>query len=378
MANLGWDDWLATILIESRSGRYLHATDSSPTEPPPEEQFRVVGGRLQNSACDGDVYSPDKYDAKIRRQLLAAPAWKAYLVADEGLLEIDLNRHTVRRLLRASGPDLRHVSPARLFADTPRDKLPLDAQRIITLGYRFGRWNKNFCEQVACAGPGDAARAIGPASGPTCAVGSRGPGNAILSDSGRTSREAIPLDAIGFFHSSGDVELEWGNGEERDKLLWFDAGGKILRRETVVLPRSKSSFGSRNLILPALLIQSPVVYAAMAEGIDLAKRRRPAGREPWSDPVARRSRCGGNRQPRWVVVTVLCYRRQRAYGLRGTWCWTSAVFVFGIPGYLAYLAHRRWPARLPCPACGLPCPPRSAGRFRLPRELSPGPPPRGP
>ena len=138
-------------------------------------------------------------------------------------------------------------------------------------------------------------------------------------------------------------------------MLWFDAGGKIVRRETVILPWAKSSFGSRNLIMPALLIQSPVLCAALAGG--MLRQTDTDDRQDvnlWSNPV-------GTLITAWpaviaslagVVVTVLCYRRQRAYGLRGTWCWTLVVFVFGIPGYLAYLAHRRWPTRLPCPACG--------------------------
>jgi hypothetical protein len=28
------------------------------------------------------------------------------------------------------------------------------------------------------------------------------------------------------------------------------------------------------------------------------------------------------------------------------------VLLFGVPGYLGYLAHRAWPARLACPNCG--------------------------
>jgi predicted amidophosphoribosyltransferase len=28
------------------------------------------------------------------------------------------------------------------------------------------------------------------------------------------------------------------------------------------------------------------------------------------------------------------------------------VLVFGLPGYLGYRLHRRWPVRSPCPACG--------------------------
>jgi len=32
------------------------------------------------------------------------------------------------------------------------------------------------------------------------------------------------------------------------------------------------------------------------------------------------------------------------------------VLLLGVPGFLGYLAHRVWPARLPCPHCGRPVP----------------------
>jgi hypothetical protein len=51
-----------------------------------------------------------------------------------------------------------------------------------------------------------------------------------------------------------------------------------------------------------------------------------------------------------------CYRRQRQYAASGTWLWVAFVFLGGIPGLLAYLVHRAWPARLPCDACGAAAP----------------------
>ena len=52
----------------------------------------------------------------------------------------------------------------------------------------------------------------------------------------------------------------------------------------------------------------------------------------------------------------LCFRRQRKYGLRSTWLWTTFVLLFGLPAYVGYVAHRKWPARLPCPHCWRPVP----------------------
>jgi hypothetical protein len=32
--------------------------------------------------------------------------------------------------------------------------------------------------------------------------------------------------------------------------------------------------------------------------------------------------------------------------------WIAFVFLGGVPGFLAYLFHRRWTVRLACPQCG--------------------------
>ncbi len=53
-----------------------------------------------------------------------------------------------------------------------------------------------------------------------------------------------------------------------------------------------------------------------------------------------------------TVLAVLCFLRNRKYGLPWTAAWTVFVLLFGLPAYFGYLAHRAWPGRLPCPKCG--------------------------
>lgn len=48
----------------------------------------------------------------------------------------------------------------------------------------------------------------------------------------------------------------------------------------------------------------------------------------------------------------LCYCRHRRMALPGIWYWTGFVFLFGLPGYFAYLFHRRWPILENCQICG--------------------------
>jgi hypothetical protein len=53
-----------------------------------------------------------------------------------------------------------------------------------------------------------------------------------------------------------------------------------------------------------------------------------------------------------AVFAAIAYRRQRALADAGAWIWAVLVFVLGPPGFVGYLAHRRWPAKTPCEHCG--------------------------
>lgn len=52
-----------------------------------------------------------------------------------------------------------------------------------------------------------------------------------------------------------------------------------------------------------------------------------------------------------VFLSWRCLVRQRRSGDATVVPWMIFVFVTGLPGYLGYLAHKRWPVRLPCPSC---------------------------
>jgi hypothetical protein len=51
--------------------------------------------------------------------------------------------------------------------------------------------------------------------------------------------------------------------------------------------------------------------------------------------------------------------------------WTIFVLLFGLPAFFGYLAHRAWPARLPCPHCGQRVPRDRAACFACNREFPP-------
>ena len=54
-----------------------------------------------------------------------------------------------------------------------------------------------------------------------------------------------------------------------------------------------------------------------------------------------------------LLLAVAAWRRARAFGLPGREqaAWAVFVFLFGIPGYVGYRLHRRWPLRAECPNC---------------------------
>jgi len=67
----------------------------------------------------------------------------------------------------------------------------------------------------------------------------------------------------------------------------------------------------------------------------------------------------------WVILHIvgalfawLTYKRQTRYAVspQQRKLWTIFVFLFGIPGYVGYLTHRKWPVMEECPSCSKAAP----------------------
>lgn len=56
------------------------------------------------------------------------------------------------------------------------------------------------------------------------------------------------------------------------------------------------------------------------------------------------------------VTVWWCIKRQQRYAAEWTRTWVVFVALFGLPTFLGYLLHRRWPVRVECPACHQPAP----------------------
>jgi hypothetical protein len=59
-----------------------------------------------------------------------------------------------------------------------------------------------------------------------------------------------------------------------------------------------------------------------------------------------------------LALAVLAQRRSRAFAFsrRAQIAWTAFVFLLGLPAYVGFRLHRRWPIRLLCPHCQSPAP----------------------
>ncbi len=276
-------------------------------EPPPEERFAVDARRWPRGSGFPSVYGPDASAC-------------VYLVTNNGLVRIDLAKASVVTLW--NGSDL-------IAADTWRPSASNDPRRVDH------------------------------AAPPAILV--RTPERIVVLDENGKQLAAYPLpaelrDRYLRCHPLADSKLllcgpEWPAGG--NELYWIDTAGRLVRHERINPPERPSFPVARESIFMTITMPSAATLAGFI-ALDAS------GRADYSIVL------GKTLARRWpelamaavvgLVLAVLCFRRQRSYGLGGTWFWTPFVLLFGVPAYFGYLAHRSWAARLPCPSCQQPVP----------------------
>ena len=105
------------------------------------------------------------------------------------------------------------------------------------------------------------------------------------------------------------------------------------------------------LALMALALPAPAALIGVELGFDPAGlRRSPAAllRRTWP--------AWGSALALAIVLAALAWRRARAFGLPGREraAWAGFVLALGLPAFVGFLLHRRWPPREPCPHCRKP------------------------
>jgi hypothetical protein len=300
-------------------------------EPPADERFQVDGRRLLLSNITIIPYS---YDGSHRVTSL-------YLLADDGLYQIDLAGLAVKLLLE--GTNL--VSAGILYANASvtesaqaQGLLVRTPDRVLELDF-----------------------------------------NGKLLRSHLLPQALLNMDWLWYEPSVVNIMIqECPFGEE---LYWIDAEGNIVRQEHLDLNQTSArSIEMRTLEKVFVTIAAPSVgmVAAFCAIDAWGQNMRKSG----AYSVALRKTLGDT----WEILlstglisictACLCYRRQRKYALPWTIPWTIFVLVFGAPAYLGYLFHRSWPARMPCPSCGRLAPRDRSACFACGREF-PAPNPKG-
>jgi hypothetical protein len=140
-------------------------------------------------------------------------------------------------------------------------------------------------------------------------------------------------------------------------LYWFDRQGQISKRAEVVNSTQDPILQRPDLHCWVVAVTLPCPLAAVLEpafGPDF--RRQTDG-----TATAAFSQIWSAIGEHWPSLAVLCAisgvlaclaaRRQRVYGQRDVSSWAVFVLVFGLPGFVAYRVHRRWPVRAACPWC---------------------------
>lgn len=177
---------------------------------------------------------------------------------------------------------------------------------------------------------------------------------------------------------NGTALARKGLAGSRAELFWFDATGKIVKHIVVHLRNPSGLSYTEQALAASFLVPS----IGMVGSVLVCYPWGPAG----ADSLGYGAALSKAIQTCWpallltcivgVIFAVACYRRQRKYGLPWTPVWVGFVFLFGVPGFLGYLAHRRWPARLECPSCGKLAPRDRESCFSCHRNF-PEPSPKG-
>jgi hypothetical protein len=333
---------------------------------PPEERFAINGRRAgAYGRYEGVIRIEDSYPSGQEPRYYGygyaevppgvIPDWVVHLIAGNELLEIDLRARSVRVVLESEG--LISVDTVRrALAELPSEEDDSRRRLAIDLAVRLE-------DRVL----------IFDAQGEQHA-------SFRLPDELRGHDFALYelSDATAIIRVDGPI----GRPSRETHLTWIDQAGKVLRHEEVELQSSRHPLNSRAVQpwLTALAVPSPVAMAVEATVIWPLRHRREAEGGEYSAALARSlAEWWAPLLATCVVGAVLawvCGRRQRQHGVAWSAVWIAFVFLGGVPGFLAYLFHRRWPVRLACPQCGEEAPRDRESCFACDTEF-PEPEPKG-
>jgi hypothetical protein len=252
--------------------------------------------------------------------------WKSYLVSQGHLWEIDLQQRAVRELF--ANADLvsaavieRAVSETAALHEAP-------AQNIVARAV-------------------DKLWIIDPRSGATRQF-------ALTSELRDTAFEVYEVSGGLLLHTGGRYSYQ---ATLSPRYVWLDSEGKVTR-DSGPLGNKPDSDSTTPLV--ALAEGFSIVPIPIALGVGVAVINPLLQVDGGRAPNYLSALAGSLWQWKWPILSVAvlaaiigcwCYRRQRRYGQPAPMAWFIFVFLFGLPGLLAYLVHRSWPVRETCLAC---------------------------
>ncbi|MGA2796739.1 MAG: hypothetical protein ABSE63_04095 [Thermoguttaceae bacterium] len=293
--------------------------------PPIEEWFPMDGHKIQADAAFATSNSLNLSEWPFGEEA-EMPFWKIMMISGDQVLEVDLRTGDVRSIIKR--PDLTSVHMLlSVYNDDPLGRDRLEQHIIVRTSGRLIVMDSAGKQIASYAIPKDVQQA-------TLNFYELDKEKALISD-----RRPLP-------------DFKYG-----EQLTWINTDDKILDRKEVELigpgrqPMTKSDDWTVALIIPA-----PIAMGVVAVAVGPMRYIEILEQTKYSDALSYSLK---NVWQPLVVVCIIaavlawfCYRRQRRMALPWTWVWVGFVFIFGVPGFLAYRFHRRWPVLDNCQVCG--------------------------
>jgi len=140
-----------------------------------------------------------------------------------------------------------------------------------------------------------------------------------------------------------------------DVLIWIAADGSVVRHETAKLLQRGT--GPMEAGFLAAVMPMPTLYTFLF--YKFASVSVASGPQQFNNFAQALALYWPGLLVVYVLAALLAglaYRRQTRYALPGAAAWAVFVFLLGVPGWLAYRWHRRWPVLADCGACHRPAP----------------------
>jgi hypothetical protein len=288
------------------------------------------------------------------------PQRMVYLVAGDGLVEVDLLKRSTRVAIQEPGM----LSGCQLIRTLPTPMTTDSAAYLAQVkGYLAVR-TQDRIEILNPAGQRQSSFAIPPEFRDARAFMF-----CLLSD----KSAILDVPSIAVRSVPPHVADQW-------QLLWIDTQGNISRRKEYSVMRGDYSSVRFSPPVTALALPAPLAVATVSTVL-----------APWASlslgeaPTYCRALAKSYAEL-WPALAAVCLlgamlaglvgRRQRRYGLPWTKTWMAFVFLGGLPALVGYYAHRRWPALENCSACGRAVPHDREACAGCGREF-PEPAPRG-